>query len=278
MPEQPLSGDRARALAEALEQAWRTRQAIPPLSETEGLRSVREAYAVQAAWHRIRAAQGERVVGRKIGLTSRAMQQQLGIGEPDFGALWASRHFPAVGGRTSMPGAAFLQPRVEGEIAFLVGRRLQGPGVGVQDVLAATEAVAPAIEVVDSRIRDWRITLADTVADNASFGAFTVGPWSRAMVHRDLRLVGMVLTRNGTESVEGVGAAALGHPARCVAWLANKLAEFGEALEVGDVVLSGALVRALPVGPGDSAVLEMDGWPPLAVRFEPAEDGAVPAA
>ena len=269
MPEQPVTDAQTRALADLLDESWRTRRPVAPLSESHGLRSPRDAYLVQTAWNDIQLGRGERVVGRKIGLTSRAMQEQLGVNEPDFGTLWASRYFPATGGRAAVPSGIFLQPRVEGEIAFLIGRRLKGPDVTVQDVLAATEAVAPAIEVVDSRIRDWRITLADTIADNASFGAFTVGAWSRAMLQRDLRLVGMVLTRNGVETVEGVGAAALGHPARCVAWLANKLAEFGVELQPGDIVLSGALARALPVRGGDVVVLEMDGQPPLVVRFEP---------
>ena len=258
----------AQALAERLDEAWRTRRPVPPLSESHNLRSADDAYRVQTLWTEMQLARGERVVGRKIGLTSRAIQQQLGVNEPDYGGLWASRFFPAVGGRSAIPAEIFLQPRVEGEIAFLIGRPLQGPGVTLQEVLAATEAVAAAVEVVDSRIADWRITLADTVADNASFGAFTVGPWSRAMLQRDLRLVGAVLTRNGDESVQGIGAAALGHPARCVAWLANKLGEFGVGLRPGDVVLSGALSRALSVARGDVVVLEVDGQPPLVVRFE----------
>src|SRR5690606_31238602 len=118
-----------------------------------------DAYAVQSAWTQLRLSKGERIVGRKIGLTSRAMQEQLGVREPDYGTLWASRYFPAVGGRATFPANVFLQPRVEGEIAFLIGRRLAGPGVTLQEVLASTEAVAVAIEVVDSRIADWRITL-----------------------------------------------------------------------------------------------------------------------
>lgn len=273
MPEQPLID----ALARLLDEAWTLRRPIPPPSETHGLRSAHDAYLVQLAWDGIQRGRGERVVGRKIGLTSRAMQQQMGVSEPDYGTLWGSRHFVATGSRASIPAGIFLQPRVEGEIAFLIGRRLQGPGITVQEVLAATEAVAPAIEVVDSRIQDWRITLPDTVADNASFGAFIVGPWSRSMLERDLRLVGMVLSRNGAETVEGIGAAALGHPARCVAWLANKLAEFDIALEPGDIVLSGALARSLPVRGGDGVVLEMDGRAPLAVRFELGEGGSTTA-
>lgn len=264
MSEQPLT----TRLARLLEEAWEGRRPVQPLSESHGLSRVEDAYAVQAAWTELRLARGERVVGRKIGLTSRAMQEQLGVREPDYGTLWASRYFPATGGRVTFPADLFLQPRVEGEIAFLIGRRLQGPGVTLQEVLASTEAVAAAIEVVDSRIADWRITLADTVADNASFGAFTVGPWSRAWLYRDLRLTGMLVSHNGVEVVQGIGAAALGHPARAVAWLANKLAEFGVSLEPGDIVLSGALGRAVPVAAGDTISVEFDGQPVLVARFE----------
>lgn len=166
-----------------------------------------------------------------------------------------------------MPRDLLIQPRLEGEIAFLIGRRLQGPGVTLQQVLAATEAVALSVEIVDSRIEAWRIKLADTIADDASFGAFTVGPWSRSLLHEDLRTVGMVIHKNGEHVTEGIGAAALGHPARCVAWLANKLAEFGVALEPGDIVLSGSLARAVPAEQGDIFVVELHGQPPLTVRF-----------
>lgn len=256
------------SLALVLEEAWETRRPIAPLSESFNLRTTEEAYAVQAAWTSLRVSRGERVLGRKIGLTSRAMQEQMGVHEPDYGTLWGSRYFPAGGRRTSFPSDIFLQPRCEGEIAFLIGRRLEGPGVTPQDVLAAAEAVAPAVEVVDSRIADWRIKLVDTIADNASFGAFTLGSWSRRWLYRDLRLVGMIIHHNGREVVHGQGAAALGHPARAVAWLANKLAEFGIFLDEGDIVLSGALGRAVPVQRGDVIVVEFDGQAPLTVRFE----------
>lgn len=262
----PLSPERAAALARRLEQAWAERRPIQPLTETGEVHSAEDAYSVQTAWTRIRLEKGDRLVGRKIGLTSRAMQEQLGVGEPDYGALWASRQFGAPSGRAEIPSGLFLQPRIEGEIAFLVGRPLSGPGVTPEAVLAATDALAPALEVVDSRIADWRIRLADTVADNASYGGFVLGPWNRAMREWDLRLAGMLLHKNDCPAVEAVGAAALGNPARAVAWLANKLAEFGEALEPGDVVLSGALGRALPLARGDSFTLEILGCPPLTVQ------------
>ncbi len=266
MAEQIVTLDTA-AIAQQLEQALQTKQPIPPLTETLGPLTPEQAYAIQTAWTALRVAHGERIVGRKIGLTSRAMQEQLGVREPDYGSLWASRFFPAAGGRVEVPVDLLVQPRLEGEIAFLIGRRLAGPGVTLQQVLAATEAVGLAVEIIDSRIEAWRIKLADTIADDASFGAFTVGAWSRRLVQEDLRTVGMVIRRNGEQVTEGIGAAALGHPARAVAWLANKLAEFGVALEPGDIVLSGSLGRAVPIERGDHFVLELHGQPPLTVRF-----------
>ncbi len=263
MPEQPVDPE---GLAHRLEEAFRSRRPIPPLSEA-GLADVAQAYAVQQRWNALRLAAGERLAGRKIGLTSAAMQAQLGVAEPDYGCLWASRHVPQTGGRAEVAFELFLQPRVEGEVAFLLGRPLRGPGVTVQDVLAATEAVTCGIEIIDSRIADWRIKITDTVADNASFGGFVLGSWSSRARHEDLRLLGMVLSHNGRPATEGVGAAALGHPARAVAWLANKLAEFGEGLEAGDVVFSGSLGRAVPVQAGDLVTLEMSGFPPLSLRF-----------
>uniref|UniRef100_A0A7C5RU64 2-hydroxypenta-2,4-dienoate hydratase n=1 Tax=Thermomicrobium roseum TaxID=500 RepID=A0A7C5RU64_THERO len=266
MAEQVVTVD-VQAVAQQLEAALVNKQTIPPLTETLGPLTPEQAYAIQTRWTELRVAAGERVIGRKIGLTSRAMQEQLGVREPDYGSLWASRYFPAAGGRVEVPRDLLIQPRLEGEIAFLIGRRLQGPGVTLQQVLAATEAVALSVEIVDSRIEAWRIKLADTIADDASFGAFTVGPWSRSLLHEDLRTVGMVIHKNGEHVTEGIGAAALGHPARCVAWLANKLAEFGVALEPGDIVLSGSLARAVPAEQGDIFVVELHGQPPLTVRF-----------
>jgi 2-keto-4-pentenoate hydratase len=254
------------ALARQLDEAWEKRKPIAPLSEANGL-TVDEAYAIQSRWTDLRLARGERLIGRKIGLSSRAMQEQMGVNEPDYGSLWGSRFFPAAGGRAEMPAGLFLQPRAEGEFAFLIGRPLVAARVTPQDVLASTEAVAVAVEVVDSRITDWRIQLTDTVADNASYGALAVGPWSRSLRTADLRTLGMLIHHNGRLAVEGIGAAALGNPARAVAWLANKLTTFGVRLEPGDIVLSGSLGRAIPVHGGDLLILEVHGQPPLSVAF-----------
>ncbi|ABU58485.1 2-keto-4-pentenoate hydratase [Roseiflexus castenholzii] len=266
MPEQPVGGEDIDAIARRLDNAWEQRQPLAPLSASMAL-TPEHAYAIQSRWTDLRLARGERVIGRKIGLTSRAIQQQLGVNEPDYGSLWASRYFPLAGGRVDVPADLFVQARVEGELAFLIGRPLREPGVTLHDVLAATDAIAAAIEIVDSRIADWRITLVDTVADNASYGGFTLGPWSRALRSVDLRTVGMLLHHNGEPAVQGIGAAALGHPARAVAWLANKLIAFGINLEPGDIVLSGSLGPAIPMRTGDLFTLEIHGQPPLSMRF-----------
>lgn len=264
MPKQPLS---AQALAERLEGARVSGRPIEPLSQTDGLRDITDAYAVAQAWRTTRLHAGETIVGRKIGLTSQAIQEQFGVSVPDFGDLYASRHVTAVAGRATAEFDTFIQPRLEGELAFLIGADLYGPDVTPQRVLASTDCVAPAFEIVDSRIRDWQITITDTVADNASFGAFVVGPWSRALAYEDLRLTGMLVSRNGSAATQGLGAAALGHPASAVAWLANTLARFDERLEAGDIVMSGALARMLPVERGDLFTLEVQGQPPLSLRF-----------
>lgn len=265
MPEQPASA-KAEILARRLDEAWERQAPVEPLTETDGLRE-EDAYGVQSRWTDLRLARGERILGRKIGLTSLAMQEQMGVDEPDYGSLWASRHFPAAAGRAEVPADPFLQPRMEGEIAFLIGRPLSGERVTPQEVLAATEALAPAFEVVDSRIADWRIKLADTIADNASYGGFVLGPWSRGLRNEDLRTLGMLVHKNGETVAQAVGAAALGGPARAVAWLARKLATFGVSLDAGDVVLSGALGGATDATRGDTFVLETHGQPPLTVSF-----------
>ena len=267
MPEQQVSaGVDVRALARRLDDAWENRAPIAPLTESDGL-TVEDAYALQNAWTELRLGRGEGIVGRKIGLTSKGMQEQMGVDEPDYGSLWASRYFPAKGGRVELPTDAFIEPRLEGEVAFLIGRSLSGPSVTPQEVLAATEALAVAVEVVDSRVADWRIGLADTIADNASYGGFVLGPWSRSLRQEDLRTLGMLIQQNGSTVVEGIGAAALGGPARAVAWLARKLHAFGVTLDPGDYVLSGSLGRAVPANRGDVFVLEAHGQPPLTVSF-----------
>jgi 2-keto-4-pentenoate hydratase len=256
-----------QAIAERLDAAWRSGVPIAPISESDGVGSVETAYAIQTRWTGMRLARGEKIAGRKIGLTSKAIQQQLGVGEPDYGTLWQSSFYAAAGGRVEIPARDFMQPRIEGEVAFLIGKALRGPQVTPQDVLAATEACALGVEIVASRIADWRIKLVDTIADNASYGGFTLGPWDEKMRRADLAALAMTIRHNGAPAAEGTGAAALGHPAASTAWLANKLLEFGVALEPGDIVISGGITKMLPVKAGDRFEFSLTGQPTLTVSF-----------
>jgi 2-keto-4-pentenoate hydratase len=254
-------------LAEKLDTAWRTHTPIPPITESDGISSVETAYAIQTHWTNMRLARGEKIVGRKIGLTSKAIQQQLGVNEPDYGTLWQSSYYPATNGRVEIPASDFLQPRIEGEVAFLIGKPLHGPNITADDVLAAADACAMGIEIVASRIADWRIKLVDTIADNASYGGFTLGPWDKKMREADLGALAMTIHQNGELAAEGVGAAALGHPAISTAWLANKLLEFGVSLQPGDVVISGGITRMLPVKAGDQFMFSLTRQPTVTVSF-----------
>jgi 2-keto-4-pentenoate hydratase len=223
---------------------------------------------VQKYWTDTRLAADEEIVGRKIGLTSAAVQRQMGVDSPDFGTLWRSRRLVTVAGRASAPAARFLQPRAEGELAFLIGEKPpRGTVVTAAEVLEATVAVAPAIEIVDSRIADWRITLADTIADNASFGAFALGEWNEDLLTTSLAEIEMRLTEDGEEVSAGTRADALGDPAEAVAWLGTALLRFGVGLRIGDIVLSGAMGPLVPVVAGREYTLEIGAEAPLAVEF-----------
>ena len=256
-----------QSIAERLDNAQRTRTPIAPITESDGITDVKTAYAIQTHWTKMLLARGEKIAGRKIGLTSKAIQAQLGVSEPDYGTLWQSSFYQAHNGSVTIPAGDFLQPRIEGEIAFLIGKKLNGPNITAEQVLAATDACALGVEIVASRIADWKIKLVDTIADNASYGGFTLGPWDKKMREADLSALAMQITHNGALAAEGVGAAALGNPALSTAWLANKLLEFGVALEPGDVVISGGITKMLPVKAGDKFVFSLTGQPDLAVNF-----------
>jgi 2-keto-4-pentenoate hydratase len=235
-------------LADRLWLAETERAPIAPLTDDRTDLTVQDAYAIQEHNVARRVAAGSVVRGRKVGLTSRAMQDLLNVDEPDFGVLLDDM-FVEEG--DEVPLDTLVQPRVEAEMAFVLDQHLAGPGVTTADALLAIAGVLPAIEIVDSRIADWRITLADTVADNASSGRVVLGGRLTPVTALDLRLTGVLLFRNGVAMESGAGAAALGNPARCVAWLANTLGRLGSGLRPGDVVLPGALHRMVPVRPGD---------------------------
>ena len=258
-----MSKPDALSLAFRLQGAFADRTPIAPFSETGELETVEDAYATQQAWGALRAAAGEQTIGRKIGLTSPGMQDQMGVREPDFGDLWGSRRC----GAETVDADVFIQPRVEGEIALLMGVALAGPGVTERTVRGAADAAAIALEIVDSRIEGWRIKLVDTIADNASFGGFTTGPWSESLLADDLSAVELALTRNDTETMRERGAAVLGSPLTAVAWLANRLGELGSGIRAGDIVLSGAFGAAVTARPNDVFRLSSRGEPVLELRF-----------
>jgi len=259
--------DLVETIASRLDSAWRTHTPIPPITESDGITNVATAYAIQTHWTKMRLDRGERIAGRKIGLTSKAIQTQLGVNEPDYGNLWQSSFYESNKGKVNIPAGDFLQPRIEGEIAFLFGKPLREPNITPEQVLDATEACAMGVEIVASRIADWKIKLVDTIADNASYGGFTLGPWDEGMRKADLGALAMTIHHNGEPAAEGLGSAALGHPAASTAWLANKLLEFGVSLEPGDVVISGGITRMLPVKAGDEFHFTLSGQPDLTVMF-----------
>lgn len=236
-------------IALQLEQAEQTRVPIEPLSKIYSHLTPAISYAIQSQWLSYKLEQGRRIIGRKIGLTSQAMQEQMGVDQPDYGFLLDSMMVPS---GSTIAGDELIQARIEPEIAFWLARDLRGPGVTLDEVLEATHGVSAALEVVDSRIKNWRITLVDTIADNASSGRMVVSETLVPVKQLDLAAVTTVLTRNNEPVGRGMGAAVLGHPALAVAWLANKLAEFGIALLSGQVILSGAMCAAVPIAPGNN--------------------------
>lgn len=234
--------------ADMLWRAAREAQAIAPLRETFPDFDAVDAYAVQELNTRREIDGGARLVGRKIGLTARSVQRQLGVDQPDFGMLFAHM---AYGDGEPIPWGALQQPKVEAEVALVLERDLPEPGVTVAELLRATAFALPALEIVGSRIADWNIRFVDTVADNASSSAFVLGNKPVPLAGLDLRLAGMVMERRGEQVSLGAGVACLGHPLNAAAWLANTMARVDRPLRAGDVVLTGALGPMVAVQPGD---------------------------
>lgn len=257
--------DSNKQIAERLYQAEKNASPIEPLTgEIPGM-TVEQAYAIQLEGVAIRKERDSRkVIGKKIGLTSYAMQKLIGVDSPDYGHLYDHMLVPE---GVPIPCSELLYPRVEGEVAFVLSKTLKGPGVTIADVLRATAGVMASIEIVDSRVRNWKIKLADTIADNASSARFVVGSRLVSPEKIDLRLLGMVLEKSGEVINTGAGAAVLGHPASSVAWLANKLGEFGIALEEGEIIMSGAFTAAVDAHAGDSFLVSFHELGTVGVRF-----------
>ncbi len=250
--------------AQLLEDARITGRPVSPVTERHPEMDVADAYAIQQVNLARRLAAGRTLIGHKIGLTSAAMQTLLGVDEPDFGYLLDDMVVPNQG---TVPRSVFCAPRVEPEVAFLLHKPLRGPGVSAADVRAATEAVAVALEIVDSRIADWKLTLRDTVADNASSGAVVLGPWVPYTSDTDLTAARASLWLNGTEIDSGLGSAVLGDPASAVAWLANALAPFGTEILPGQFIMSGSFTTAAFVAAGDRAAATIDGLGAVSLTF-----------
>lgn len=246
--------NKTQQVAEILLQARQQAQACAPISSEFGVTQIQEAYAIQEYITQQALKQGRRLVGRKIGLTSVAVQKQLGVDQPDFGMLFSDMEY--VDG-AQIPVSNLISPKVEGEIAFVLGRDLEQADLSLAELIRSIEYVVPALEVVDSAIENWNITITDTIADNASAAAYVLGKTPTRLETLDLALEGMVLRKNQHIASLGVGAACLDHPLYACMWLARTMIEVGRPLRAGDVLLSGALGPMVAVSKGDTIQLNL---------------------
>ena len=240
--------NKAKHYGAVLYGALRNRHTIPPLILQDSTLTIDDAYAISLDFLSRRLMDGEKVVGKKIGVTSKAVQDMLGVHQPDFGFL---TDWMYVDGDIDIEAKALIAPRAEAEIAFILKSSLDGPGITAADVMAATESIAPCFEIVDSRIDDWKIKIVDTVSDNASCGVYVIGDERLDPLGLDLPNLHVTVTKNGAPLSEGYGHAVKGDPAQAVAWLANTLGAYGVTLDAGDVILSGSLVPLAPAVKGD---------------------------
>ncbi|MDN3653807.1 fumarylacetoacetate hydrolase family protein [Thalassotalea ponticola] len=255
-----------KTYADALYKSLCQGTSMPPISAQKPELTIDDAYQISLNFLEHRLASGQRVIGKKIGVTSKAVQDMLNVHQPDFGFLTDAMQYQP-GDAVSLQQAGLIQPRAEGEIAFYLGQDLNGPGITKDDVINATQWVAPCFEIVDSRIHDWNINIVDTVADNASCGVFVVSDQRVAPDALDLASVEMTIWKNNQVAGQGVGAAVQGHPAQAVAWLANTLGEYGITLNRGDIILSGALAPLLPVQAGDKFTMTIEGLGDCSIDF-----------
>ena len=254
-----------KKVAEELLQAEKGAYQISKITAQYPDMTVEDAYSIQLENISKKVAAGEKVIGLKVGLTSKAMQNLLGVNEPDYGHL-TDKMLVSEGDYCSME--ELIQPKIEGELAFCLNKTLRGPGVTIADVYNATGWVVPAIEIVDSRIKDWKINLNDTIADNGSSAKFVLGGRMTKIEDIDMRLVGMMLEKNGELLSTGTGAEVWGNPAAAVAWLANKLSEFDIELKEGNIILSGAVTAAVPAEAEDVFTVSFAGLGSVSVKFK----------
>ncbi len=258
----------SRAVADKLFAAHNSRTPIPPVREMLPADAIDLAYAAQEINTERRLKEGRRLVGRKIGLTSLAVQRQLGVDQPDYGMLFDDM---AVPDGWDVACAQLIQPKVEAEIAFVIGRDLDDEHLTVADVLRAVEFALPAIEIVDSRIADWKIGILDTIADNASSGLYVLGASPKKLDGLELRLCGMVMEMGGEEVSVGAGAACLGDPLSATLWLAKTMAKVGRPLKAGDTVMSGALGPMVTVKRGEVYEARISGLGSVRAAFAKGE-------
>jgi len=253
------------AAAEAIFNARTQRHPIRPIRETFDVRSAPDAYAVQELNTRRHLENGRTLAGRKIGLTAKSVQQQMGVDEPDYGMLWRDTEYRS---GEKAPAETLIQPRIEGEIAFVLERDITKMDISLTDLIRSVAYALPAIEIVDSAISGWDIQLADTIADNASAGGYVIGNDPMTLDRLDLRLCGMVISSaaDGIVSI-GAGAACLDHPLYSLQWLARKMIDLGRPLQAGDLVLSGALGPMVPAQENNTYLVEIQGFSPLMVSF-----------
>ncbi len=259
-----MNEEKIHQYGDELYEAFLSRRPIRPLLEREPAITIADAYRIQERFVARRVAAGERVVGKKIGATSKPVQDFLGVYQPDFGILLSGMVYSE--GDTLDLGQ-LIQPKAEAELAFVLKEDLKGPGITAMDVIRATDYVLPCFEIVDSRITDWKIKIQDTVADNASCGVYVLGNTRGDPRRLDLTLAGMVLEKNGELFSTGVGAAVQGSPANAVAWLANTLGELGIPFKAGEVILSGSQSALVPVVDGDELVCTVGGLGSCRVKF-----------
>lgn len=249
---------------EALLGAYESGTPIPPLTAGNPDLGIDDAYAIQLGQAERWRAQGRQVRGHKVGLTSVAMQRQLGVDQPDYGHLYADMfHLDSA----PIPASAFIAPRVEPEFAFILSRPLAGPGLTAADAIRAVDYVVGSIEIIDSRIADWQIGLVDTIADNASSGAVVLGNRPLRLDAIDLVSAGCTLAKNGEVVGAGAGGAVLGSPLNALVWLANRLGELGTELQEGAVVLPGSVCAAVPVAAGDAVTADFGQLGTVTARF-----------
>ena len=247
-----------------LYQSLLDRQPVAPLTDREADITIEDAYQIQLRMIQRRLDAGEHVVGKKIGVTSKVVMDMLKVNQPDFGHLLSGMVYNE--GQPISAGS-MIAPKAEAEVAFILARDLEGPGVTAADVLRATDCVMPCFEIVDSRIKDWKIKIQDTVADNASCGVLTLGGLRKSPRDLDLALAGMVLEKNGEIISTSCGASVQGSPVNAVAWLANTLGRLGIGLKAGDIILSGSQSPLVPVVAGDSLYCSVGGLGGTSVRF-----------